>query len=329
MVSIAAVVLGHSFGDRLDGTQYLEIWRMPLFFFLTGYFWGPGRTLASEVRGRWVTLGIPYLIWAVLMSGAAWVWTRNDPGQFLPLMVQGWYGGSDQPPPWWAFWFVSVLFFVSVLRRALEAAPAWVAWVVALAGLVLAQIPDTLLGRTPLGIGLALPCLFFVLCGELFRRQILPRIPRHRALTGAVVVDLGLASVAWGVAPLNIKFSGFGTFLLSPLVGACMAAGMVLIFSTVVERVVRPAARPVTALVRTGTVVVLLHGWLLETLVRNGILEDAEKFWLALLISWAVGLVIVYSPAAPWLAGVPAPAWWTNRRRRRPEAELGGPGLPR
>ena len=46
IVSIAAVVLGHAYGPRLPGGQYLEIWRMPLFFFLTGYFWTLGRPFA-------------------------------------------------------------------------------------------------------------------------------------------------------------------------------------------------------------------------------------------------------------------------------------------
>lgn len=318
--SIAAVVLGHAYGPRIEGTQFLEIWRMPLFFFLTGYFWTAGRSFTSEVRNRWTTLGIPYLLWAVLMSIAAWFWTLDTPEELTELLQVGWYGGSDQPPPWWAFWFISVLFFVAVLRRFLERFPAWVAWVVALAGLGLAELPDSLLGRTPLGIGLALPCLFFVLCGELFRTRIQPRIPRFRALIGALVVAAGLGAVWLGLEPMNIKFSGFGLFLLSPLVGALMAAGMVLLFSTVVDRVTRPVAALVTPLVRTGTVVVLFHGWLLETLVHQGILEDDHKFWITLLTSWAVGLVIVFSPLAPWLAGVPAPRWMDRWRGRQPSA---------
>ncbi|WP_227495433.1 hypothetical protein, partial [Pseudomonas aeruginosa] len=77
-------------------------------------------------------------------------------------------------------------------------------------------LPDSMLGRTPLGIGLAVPCLFFVLCGELFRQRIQPRIPRFRALIGALTVAAGLGAVWLGLAPMNIKFSGFGLFLVSP-----------------------------------------------------------------------------------------------------------------
>jgi fucose 4-O-acetylase-like acetyltransferase len=317
IVSIAAVVLGHAYGPRLPGGQYLEIWRMPLFFFLTGYFWTLGRPFAHELRTRWKALGVPYLTWAVIMSVAAWLWTRDAPAEFWPLMATGWYGGSDQTPPWWAFWFISVLFFVTLLRRWLEAFPPWVAWAVSVGGLLLSMLPDSLLGRTPLGMGLALPCLFFVLAGELFRYAIQPRIARHRALTGTGIFLLGLLAVRLGVEPLNIKFSGFGQFLLSPVVGAAMAAGLVLVFGTVVERFVRAAAPAVNALVRTGTVVVLFHGWLLQTLMDHGVLDDGLKFVLCLLISWAVGLLINATPLSPWLSGVPAPDWWTHWRARR------------
>ncbi|MGM7669367.1 acyltransferase family protein [Microbacterium sp. A93] len=317
IVSIVAVVAGHAYGPRLVGGEYLEIWRMPLFFFLTGYFWTRGRPLWYEFQARWRTLAVPYLIWAVIMSVAAWAWTRDTPGEFWALMANGWYGGSDQTPPWWAFWFISVLFFVTLLRRFLERFPVAVAWGVAVLGLALSMLPDSLLGRTPLGIGLAVPCLFFVLAGELFKYSVQPRITRNRALIGAVCVALGLLAVALGVEPLNIKFSGFGDFLLTPVVGALTAAGFVLIFGTVVDRLVQGGSRPVNALVRTGTVVVLFHGWLLQTLVDVGILADGAKFALTVLISWAVGLAINATPLSPWLSGVPAPDWWVWRQDRR------------
>ncbi|WP_091696792.1 acyltransferase family protein [Micrococcus terreus] len=328
IVSIVAVVAGHAYGPRLPGGEYLEIWRMPLFFFLTGYFWTRGRPFGHELRARWTNLAVPYLSWAVIMSVAAWAWTRDAPDGFWPLMANGWYGGSDQAPPWWAFWFISVLFFVVLLRRWLERFPAWVAWAVSVAGLALALLPDSLLGRTPLGLGLALPCLVFVLAGEGFRRGVLPRIQRNRALIGTGCVGVGLLAVRLGVEPLNIKFAGFGTFLLTPAVGALTAAGLVLIFSTVVDRITRVPSRPVNAVVRTGTVVVLFHGWLLETLVNVGILHDGAKLVLTVLISWALGMVINATPLSPALAGVPTPLWRTRGWARRQERSTVGQPLP-
>ena len=91
LVSIAAVVLGHAYLTDLTFSRYLEIWRMPLFFFLTGYFWTRGRPWATDVRGRFRSLMVPYLVWAALMSVAAFAWFADDPDLLRRLMITGWY----------------------------------------------------------------------------------------------------------------------------------------------------------------------------------------------------------------------------------------------
>ncbi|MDO5633338.1 MAG: acyltransferase [Micrococcus sp.] len=325
LVSVAAVVLGHAYLSELTFTAYLEIWRMPLFFFLTGYFWTRNRPFGPDVRSRWISLGIPYLVWAVLMSAAAWRWTRDNPERFWELLRSGWYGGADQEPPWWAFWFIAVLFFTVVLRRFLERFPSWVAWVVAGLGLTLSHvIPDSGLARTVLGVGLALPCLFFVLAGELFRWKVQPRITRHRTAIGLSWIVVGLGAVWLGLAPHNIKFGGFGTPVLTPLVGVLIAAGMVLVFSAAVNRGFQMLAErtgagrairfTISTLVRTGTVVVLAHGQILMEIMDAGILEARDKFVLTLLISWGVGVLLLATPVSRLLTGVPQQFFLFRRR---------------
>lgn len=329
LVSIAAVVLGHAYLADLTFSRYLEIWRMPLFFFLTGYFWTRGRPFARDARGRFKALMVPYLVWAVVMSAAALAWFGDDPERLQRLMAAGWYGGADQEPPWWAFWFISVLFFATVLRRFLERFPTAVAWGVGLAGLAWAHlVPESAIARTPLGVGLALPCLLFILSGEAFRRRVQPRIRRHRTLLGLALVGLGLAAVALGLEPHNIKFGGFGTPLLTPLVGVLMSAGMVLVFGAAVERILREFARRtgsgqalrrvITALVRTGTVVVLLHGWVLMWVMRQGVEDNLLKFVLALGISWLVGLALLATPLSKPLTGARR-RWFPLHRLRGEE----------
>lgn len=316
LVSIAAVVLGHSYLSQLEFTEYLEVWRMPLFFFLSGYFWTRGRPFLPDLRGRWTSLAVPYLLWAVLMSVAAWRWNHKDPDRFWELMRTGWYGGADQQPPWWAFWFISVLLFTTVLRRLLECFPTWVAWLLSGIGLwVSYAVPDSWIAKTPLGIGLALPCLFFLLAGELFRRRIEPNVIRHRALIGTALILLGLGAVALGLEPHNIKFGGFGTPVLTPVVGVVMASGAVLVFGSFVNRLLRLLAErtgagravrsTISALVRTGTVVVLVHGEVLMELMDLGVTDPFPKFVCTLLISWAIGLVLLATPLSRLLTGVP------------------------
>ncbi|MFL0421049.1 acyltransferase family protein [Micrococcus luteus] len=326
LVSIAAVVLGHAYLTDLTFSRYLEVWRMPLFFFLTGYFWTRGRPWAEDARNRFRSLMVPYLVWAVLMSVAAFVWFADDPDLLRRLMLSGWYGGADQEPPWWAFWFISVLFFATVLRRFLERFPSVVAWAVGLAGLAWAHLmPDSAIARTPLGIGLALPCLLFILSGEMFRRHVQPRVRRHRTLIGVGLVLLGLAAVRLGLEPPNIKFGGFGTPLLTPAVGVLMSAGMVLVFGSTVEGLLRAFARrtgtgealrrAITALVRTGTVVVLLHGGVLLWIMRLGVEDNGAKFALALGLSWLTGLALLATPVSQAFTGAPR-RWYPLHRVR-------------
>ena len=329
LVSIAAVVLGHAYLTDLTFSRYLEIWRMPLFFFLTGYFWTRGRPWATDVRGRFRSLMVPYLVWAALMSVAAFAWFADDPDLLRRLMLTGWYGGADQEPPWWAFWFISVLFFTTVLRRFLERFPSAVAWAVGLAGLAWAHlVPDSAIARTPLGVGLALPCLLFVLSGEMFRRHVQPHVRRHRTLIGVGLVLLGLVAVRLGLEPPNIKFGGFGTPVLTPAVGVLMSAGMVLVFGSTVEGLLRSFARrtgtgqalrrAITALVRTGTVVVLLHGWVLMWVTRHGVEDNAAKFALALALSWLAGLALLATPLSKPFTGARR-RWHPVHRLRRVE----------
>jgi fucose 4-O-acetylase-like acetyltransferase len=316
LVSISAVVLGHAYLSRLEFAEYLEVWRMPLFFFLSGYFWTRGRAFVPDLRGRWTALAVPYLVWAVIMSAVAWRWSEGDLERFGELMRAGWYGGADQEPPWWAFWFISVLFFTTVLRRLLERFPSPVAWLLSFAGLwVSYAVPDSWIARTPLGIGLAFPCLFFILAGELFRRRIEPNVVRHRALIGTALILGGLAAVAAGLEPHNIKFGGFGTPVLTPLVGTAMAAGAVLVFGSFVNRLLRILSertgagrairRGISALVRTGTAVVLVHGAVLMELIDLGVTDPFTKWVLTLLISWAIGLILLATPLSRLLTGVP------------------------
>ncbi|WFP17445.1 acyltransferase family protein [Citricoccus muralis] len=338
IVSIVAVVVGHVYASDLEWRRYLEIWRMPLFFFLSGFFFTRGRTFAFEARQRWRTLAVPYLAWGVLMSLAAWRWNSDDPAQFWELMARGWYGGSWQDPPWWAFWFISVLFFTTLLRRWLERYPSWVAWAVSMVGLGLAQItggddyPAGPMGLLPLGIGLALPCMFYILCGEFLRYEVLARYasipgtrlehhdgarrlgPHQLASLGIVLVLLGGLAVAAGIPSHNIKFSGFGLFLITPIVGVVMATGMLLIFGTWVNMALGWARPAVNALVRTGTVVVLAHGYIIIKLAQFNVDENFSRFALTVLISWALGLLINATPLSPLLSGVPAPEWWKRRR---------------
>ncbi|KFC51915.1 hypothetical protein GY12_15490, partial [Micrococcus luteus] len=107
-----------------------------------------------------------------------------------------------------------------------------------------------------------------------------------------------------------------------------MSAGMVLVFGSTVEGLLRSFARrtgtgqalrlAITALVRTGTVVVLLHGWVLMWVTRHGVEDNAAKFALALALSWLAGLALLATPLSKPFTGAPPLAPVHRLRRMEP-----------
>ena len=76
--------------------------------------------------------------------------------------------------------------------------------------------------------------------------------------------------------------------------------------------------RAITALVRTGTVVVLLHGWVLMWVTRHGVEDNAAKFALALALSWLAGLALLATPLSKPFTGARR-RWHPVHRLRRVE----------
>lgn len=307
VVSVSAVVVGHAAPGML-GAEFLQIWRMPLFFLLAGFFFSDARTLGGEIRTRWRTLGVPYLVWFALVSAAvaamaATPWPFDD-----GVVARALIGGAYTDMPYLAIWFISVLFFTAVLMRAVIGLPWWVGAAISLGGLLLVELPDSAAAYTPLGIGLVPACLGFMLAGFWFRR-LQHRVPAPR-LTGPLAVAVGMAAVALGVEPMNMKWSGFGTFLLTPAVAVLISCGMVLVFAHPVDDLLsrwRPAAVVVSELVRVATLVVFLHPVILH-LARQalGIEAEALRVLLALLVCWALGVLVNRTRLSPYLSGLPA-----------------------
>ncbi|MCH8563843.1 acyltransferase family protein [Nesterenkonia sp. LB17] len=348
VISVAAVVLGHAWAG-MPGAEYLQIWRMPLFFFLAGFFFSTSRTVREEFLARSRSLALPYLVWFVLLSVAVLAMVPT-PWPFDPMTVpQALFGGAMTNMPFLVFWFISVLFFAALLLRAVLSQPWWVGVAVAVGGLAVAQIPGSVMGYTPLGIGLAPACMAFMLAGHWFGRFM--RSPRGLSLParpwlGLLCLSVGFGAVAAGVRTMNIKYSGFGTFLLSPAVSVLISIGLVLVFSSAVNALLggpRPQrtstssadgddstvlTQPrrgrilgvvISELVQTATFVVFAHAIILYLLLRLFALENPPLRTLAaLLLCWGLGMLVNRSPLSLPLNGLPRSAL------RRPAADQTG-----
>lgn len=311
VVSVVAVVVGHAW-PFMPGEEYVQIWRMPLFFFLAGYFLSAHRDVVGEFALRFRTLGIPYLSWLMLLIFAVWA-LDFSPWPLPSGTVQGALsGGADADMPFLSFWFISVMFFAALLLRLLLLAPWWVGVMVALGGLALAEAPDSAMAYTFLGMGLVPACTSYMLAGYWFRRLIeRPRfqaLPAHWAL-GLIAVCAGLIGVAAGAETMNMKWSGFGTFLISPVLAVLIVSGLVLIFSTVVNALLAglpAAAAGISELVRAGTMVVFLHPLVLYVLTASlGLEGPLVKSVITLAICWSLAPAVNRTPLRPLLTGVP------------------------
>lgn len=324
--SIMMVVVGHA--GAFPNQELLTIWRMPLFFMLSGFFFTAGRSFTTEFVRRWDTLIIPYLAWSVIIS--VWLvtvtWGQQD--IILEHLASGWSGGTQQSIFWMAAWFVTTLAGATLLRRFLERFGPVVVWGVATLGMVVAYVSTALVSAgvmethvlvdTPLRLGLAWPVMFYLLVGEVLRKLLMPLVQRFSshllALLGLVLVVAALTITgATGISAHYIQNGDFGTPVLTPLISIVVTVGFILMFATWVNAGLEKFAwtsAGVSRLVRTGTTVVFFHGLIIIWLYQNGYGQDSvDHFWLrvgvALSASFAVGLLINMTPAARLLSGAP------------------------
>ena len=273
VVGVAAVVVGHAIPNDAF-RQILFAWHVPVFFFLSGYLWRAQRPFGDEVRARSTTLAGPYLFWLVVVGVL-----------YVPLELSGWVGpaptvstwtgpllgGANAHEPYTTFWFVSVLFFVALLYRLLSSLPMWVAWAVAVVGLIAVYFIGPAMAHTPLAIASAVPCLVFLLVGRMSRTL----VDRVRAASAAGSVFVGIALVVVSeilvvtelVQPVDIKAGHWGTPVLAVLVACAISIGLVLIAEAVYARASERLATVTTSLAYAGLCVVLVHPvvqWLLR-----------------------------------------------------------------
>lgn len=305
VLGIVAVVTGHVWANEVI-SKALYSWHVPLFFFLTGYLWKPGRALAAEFRNRFQTLVKPYLFWliAVLVLWVAVNYVKNDltlSDIALPL-----YGGFFATRPFSAFWFVTVLFCAAMAYRSLERVPVAARWSTVLAGLLAGYFVGDLLARTPLSVGSAWPCLSFLALGGLFRR-IEPRLGAPFATGVGLLLGLSaLIAMGWS-APLDIKQGDYGTPVLSVTVSVGICAGLVLVAKAIFAHVPAQVNRAITVLAQAGLVVIFSHAVALLVLGTTSV-GGADDFIITLLAPWALGLILLRTRLSPWATGTDRPA---------------------
>lgn len=315
VLGIVAVVAGHTW-DNAILRDALYLWHVPVFFVLSGYLWSPGRSVREEIAKRSRTLLLPYALWLLLISApyGAQLYSHGDlsPAVFAHLLLGGSYVGR----PFSAFWFVTALFVAAVGFRLLQKTPVWARALFITIVLGIAFMYGPLLAKVPLSIGVALPCIAFLMTGEALR-QMRSRIIRP-ALTGFGALMLGFVLAASGAAsPLDLKPGDFGTPGLSVIAAILISCGLVLVAEVLLARADDRTNQWFTRLAGAGFMVILTHSSVLWVL---GAGKDSQPFvfLVALFAPWVAAMMIARTRLAPSLLGTRVPA--PRQGQQRPDA---------
>ena len=280
IIGISAVVLAHVYDGPITH-QWVYLWHVPLFFFLSGYFWTPGRTLRHEFVARTRTLLLPYAFWLVVGLTALAVLRHLG----WDVVVGALLGAANASSMFGAFWFVTALFWAALLMRALERFPPAVSWLVAGAGLVAAWAAPAVVSGLPLSVGDAVPALAFMLLGRAAAGFPVP------VWAGAIALAIGVTLNGFGwVGNIDLKFGHYGVPVLGVLGSSLVCWGLVLLF-----RAIRVPDLSVIA--GAGIAVVLFHTELLYVVAPRG-----WPTWVVAVVvlaaSWGIAVALRFTPLA-------------------------------
>jgi acyltransferase len=302
VIGIVAVVVGHVWTTSDPLRDSIYTWHVPLFLVLAGYLWTEPRQLDVELKARWRSIGLPYVAWLLLISALyfPWIFIRHGSLSGAELAAP-FLGGTYIGRPYSAFWFMGALFGVALLYRLMQSWPMWVRSILSISALSVGYVIPDFLAAVPLGMGVALPSLIFIVAGHAFKL--------HRArfaqpvVTGALLLLCCAVAIVVGVSkPLDLKHSDFGTPMVSVLVAIGISIGLVLCAEGIVPRLGLVFAAATIALARAGTMVILTHAvilWILGTPAQG-------SWWAAattLTVTWGMALIVAKTPLAPILVG--------------------------
>jgi len=304
VVAMLAVVAGHLWGDGLQRPLFYS-WHVPVFFFLSGVLWKPGRTVASELRSRSLTLLVPYAAWLLIVLVAV-VPVLVARGQIDPPDPWGLLlGGRGPVTPFWTIWFVTALFFATLWMRLLERVPVPVRWGAAVAAAVVAAAAAEPMSRLPLSLGQSALGLLLVMAGAAFSR-LRARFPVPWPWA-VVAVALALWAAWLPGSGFDLKPLRLGLPVLGVAIALVVSAGLVVLAERLLLRAPARLARIVSRLAAAALVVLFVHVPLAFLL---GVAEDDRTpggFLLIVALSWGLGLVLLALPRTWPLTGVGAP----------------------
>lgn len=301
VVGVVAIVAGHTWGAQTWAHTWLFTWHVPVFFIVTGYLWKPNRSTRVEARRRAATLLVPYLSWLVLVT-VIWLGFQASRGEPLDrellgnILLGGWYIAS----PYSAFWFLTALFFATVLTRWLANVSPFLPWFVGGVGVAWSVMDPIGLREIPEAAGLALPGVFFVCVGMLLRRH-RDKIDKPMTFGLVLLVPAFYLGAVGVIATLDMKSGLLGTPVLGVLMSAAISCGLILTFEAGERFLPARTRSPVTTVAQAAIPIILGHTLVLGIAQAVGMAPSKWVFLLAYLVPLVFALLVMRTPLKRFL----------------------------
>lgn len=304
-LGVLAIVAGHVWMSELT-LEVFYTWHVPVFFFLSGYLWNPGKEPRVEVRSRVRSLLQPYLFWFVV-TYAIFVVVKLAVGQLdVGEMLRPIYGGYFAYRPFTTFWFVFALFVAVVLYRLLDRLDHISRTLILLGCAALSVFFGTELAQTPLAVGSALPALSFLALGQGAAWAQRSLNVRRKLLLAAALSLVAFIAVVVGLAlPFDIKQGVWGTPIVSLVVASLISWALILYAGIGMSLAPTWVGVLVTRLAQSGFTIVLAHPLILWLLDADPAQGNLLAFAIALVIPLFIAEVARRSLLSQWVTGVP------------------------
>jgi fucose 4-O-acetylase-like acetyltransferase len=289
MLGLLIVVCGHVW------TEYPIVGYVAVFFVIAGYLWSDKRSFRDDVQHRFRILIVPYVSWLIIVGSIAFVVKAAGgapPLELAKLVANYILGGSRIVTPLTAYWFLTAIFFATVIYRYLRDRPLPL-YFLALACALLATLAFPYVGKIPLSLGVGFCCIVFIAAGHGLRR-IEASIPMAPVLALVVlVVCLGLIYTNISER-MTLKTGDFGTPFLSTAVAILIASSAIILSKPLARFLPDAVGGMITSFVKLGTVIIVLHTlplWLLPEGTSNWI-----RFPCAVALPLIVGRILLAFP---------------------------------
>ena len=172
---IIIMVMGHiGFSKYFD--YYIHMFHMPIWFFISGYFFSDrGEKIRIVIYKKIKALIVPYIIWGLLQYPAWILLVKEDSQSYLePIKNFLWVNTNLVMPVAGALWFLTALFFAEiiflVLRRKIkkDTMLAGIVAIIALFGCIFTSVFEI---RLPWALDSAMVAVGFIYLGYVFKKN--------------------------------------------------------------------------------------------------------------------------------------------------------------